>query len=59
VDARGELVTLSQRGWQVQYQEYADVQGYTLPIRLAMQRDAVHIKVIVNQWTLDAPGSGP
>jgi outer membrane lipoprotein LolB len=58
VDAKGELVTLSQRGWQVQYQEYADVQGYSLPIRLNMQRDAVHIKVIVNQWTLDAADSG-
>lgn len=59
VDAKGELVTLSQRGWRVQYQEYADVRGYALPIRLAMQRDAVHIKVIVNQWTLDTPGGGP
>lgn len=59
VDARGELVSLSQRGWQVQYQEYADVQGYTLPVRLNMQRGAVHIKVIVNQWTLDAAGDGP
>lgn len=56
VDAKGELVTLSQRGWQVQYQEYTDVQGYSLPARLSIQREAVRIKVVVQQWTLGAAG---
>lgn len=51
-DARGEPLTLDQRDWQVEYQEYADVQGYALPVRFTLSRGEVHIKVAVSQWNL-------
>ncbi len=50
VDARGHLVTLSQRDWRVDYQDYASFDGYELPTRLLIQRDQVRIKVVINQW---------
>lgn len=52
LDAQGELTRLSQRGWQVQYQEYAVVQGLSLPVRLSLMRDDVRIKVAISDWTL-------
>ena len=52
VDARGEPVSLNQRDWQVEYQEYTDVQGYALPVRFTLSRGDVHIKVAVSQWAL-------
>ncbi len=52
VDAHGHLVTLVQRGWQVDYQDYAPFDGYDLPTRLEIERDAVRIKVAINDWRL-------
>ncbi|HEU5399515.1 MAG TPA: lipoprotein insertase outer membrane protein LolB [Gammaproteobacteria bacterium] len=52
VDTQGEPLSLSQRGWQVDYQEYADVGGRALPVRFTLSRGAVRIKVAVSQWTL-------
>jgi outer membrane lipoprotein LolB len=51
-DANGEPLSLEQRDWQVEYQEYSDVQGYALPVRFTLTRGEVHIKVAVSQWTL-------
>ena len=59
VDARGELIHLEQRGWQVEYLGYADVQGYTLPVKLTLTRDAVRIKLAMDTWTLDLPPAAP
>jgi outer membrane lipoprotein LolB len=59
MDSRGELISLSQRGWQVAYLEYAEVQGLSLPVLLTIQRGDVHIKVAVSLWTLPAMTSPP
>jgi len=53
VDAQGHLVTLAQRGWQVDYQDYASFKGYDLPTRLLIERASVRIKIAVNNWQLD------
>lgn len=50
VDEKGELVTLTQRGWQVEYQSYAVFDGYDLPTRLLIQRAPVRIRIAINQW---------
>lgn len=52
VDARGEPMNLKQRDWSVEYQEYAEVQGLSLPVRFTLTRGEVRIKVAVNQWNL-------
>lgn len=52
VDAQGELTQLTQRGWVVEYQAYASVQGYSLPARLTLTRNDVRIKLVLDKWTL-------
>lgn len=52
VDAHGEPMNLRQRDWSVEYQEYAEVQGLSLPVRFTLTRGEVRIKVAVNQWNL-------
>jgi outer membrane lipoprotein LolB len=52
--AGGELKSLDQRGWHVEYQAYAQVQGHALPVKLSLERGAVHIKVAVSEWSLPA-----
>lgn len=52
VDARGEPMNLKQRDWSVEYQEYAEVQGLSLPVRFTLTRGEVRIKMAVNQWNL-------
>ena len=54
-DEHGELTRLTQRGWQVQYQEYAEVRGLSLPVKLSLQRSDVRIKVVISDWTLTPP----
>jgi outer membrane lipoprotein LolB len=53
-DASGELESLDQLGWHMEYQEYATVAGFSLPVRLMLQRGEVHIKIAVSDWTLPA-----
>ena len=53
-DLRGELMSLDQSGWHVEYQEYAEVDGYNLPTRLTLERDGIRIKLAVSDWTLPA-----
>lgn len=53
-DARGELMSLDQSGWHVEYQEYTDVSGYSLPTRLTLTRGEVRIKMVVSDWVLPA-----
>ncbi|MDE2235337.1 MAG: outer membrane lipoprotein LolB [Gammaproteobacteria bacterium] len=52
VDARGHLVVLVQRGWQVDYQDYASFDGTDLPTRLLISHGIVRIKVAVNDWRI-------
>jgi outer membrane lipoprotein LolB len=52
VDAHGQLVSLLQRGWRVDYQDYASFNGYDLPTRLLIECATVRIKVAVNDWRL-------
>lgn len=60
LDAKGDLVTLEQRGWHVDYQTYALFDGYELPTRLLIRRAPVSIKVAINQWQVGAaPDAGP
>jgi outer membrane lipoprotein LolB len=52
VDSLGEITHLEQRGWQVDYSQYAEVQGYALPARLSLEQGGVRIKVVMDAWTL-------
>lgn len=52
VDAKGHLVTLTQRGWQISYLTYAHFDDYDLPTRVLIERGPVRIKLAIEAWRL-------
>ncbi|MGH8400555.1 MAG: lipoprotein insertase outer membrane protein LolB [Gammaproteobacteria bacterium] len=59
VDAGGRLVNLVQSGWHVSYLTYAEFGGHDLPTRLLIQRDAVRIKLAIEEWHLSQAAPDP
>jgi len=46
------LTSLTQDGWRIDYQGYASADGEALPARLTLQRDAVRVRLFVDNWQL-------
>ena len=46
------LAALTQDGWHVDYQRYVTAGGELLPARLTLQRDAVRVRLAVDDWRL-------
>jgi len=46
------LTALTQDGWRVDFQSYVTASGESLPARLTMQRDAVRVRLLVDNWQL-------
>lgn len=51
-DVAGRLISLQQRGWQIDYAEYQRYGVYDLPTRLVLQRDKLRVKVLIDRWEL-------
>jgi outer membrane lipoprotein LolB len=50
--AQQRLTALTQDGWQVDYQTYTSANGEPLPARLTLRRDAVRVRLLVDDWQL-------
>ena len=48
--AQQRLAALVQQGWRVEYQSYAAMSGEVLPARMTLQRDAVRVRLLVDDW---------
>jgi outer membrane lipoprotein LolB len=48
--AQQRLSALTQEGWHVEYQSYGSMGGETLPARMTLQRDAVRVRLLVDDW---------
>ena len=48
--AQQRLAALTQGGWHVEYQSYTSASGETLPARMTLQRDAVRVRLLVDDW---------
>ena len=46
------LTALTQAGWHVDYNIYTSASGQSLPARLTLQRDAVRVRLLVDDWQL-------
>jgi outer membrane lipoprotein LolB len=44
------LSALTQAGWRVDYNSYTSAHGQVLPGRLTLQRDAVRVRLLVDDW---------
>jgi len=51
LDSRQQrLSSLTQSGWRIDYNSYVSTSGGTLPARLTLRRDAVRVRLLVDQW---------
>ena len=46
------LAALTQSGWHIDYVSYGVADGGLLPARLTLQRDAVRVRLLVDDWRL-------
>jgi outer membrane lipoprotein LolB len=46
------LSGLTQGGWHIDYNSYTSANGQPLPARLTLQRDAVRVRLLVDDWQL-------
>ena len=51
LDPQGRLPQrLQQQGWQVEYRDFADFEGFTLPTRLEVSREDTHARIVLRRW---------
>lgn len=50
-DEQGLLSTLSQDGWNIEYQNYAVQNGYVLPSKILLKSDKVNLKLLIDAWS--------
>lgn len=55
-DSGGQLLTLTQHGWRIEYQEYLPQQAtmgvVSLPTRLRATREDLRLRVVIDRWRL-------
>jgi outer membrane lipoprotein LolB len=44
------LSQLTQSGWHIDYNAYTSANGEALPMRLTLERDAVRVRLLVDNW---------
>lgn len=52
LDSEQRLTHLAQDGWSIDYAEYQASGGQWLPRRLTLRRDAVRVRLLVQEWRL-------
>ncbi len=51
-DEANRVSTLSQAGWSVHYKRYIGIDGTSMPERLDLENDHMHVRLFVRQWNL-------
>ncbi len=51
-DAQGRLLHIGQDGWSIDYQRYMDSAGLSLPKKLRLQRDAIQVRFVIDDWQI-------
>ncbi len=51
-DANSQITALQQDGWAVSYTRYATSAQDSLPLRLALQRADLEIRLLIDQWEM-------
>jgi len=49
-DDQGRLITLKQDGWDIEYQNYAENNGYFLPNKIILKSEKANLKLLVENW---------
>jgi outer membrane lipoprotein LolB len=51
-DAEGGLTGISQHGWQLGYDRFADVSGLVLPMSIDMANSNANLRIVIARWKL-------
>ena len=51
-DDAGRLTALKQDGWDISYENYADIDGISLPKKILLKSEKVNLKLLVERWGL-------
>ncbi len=51
-DSNGRMSLFRQHDWLVKYDNYSLVNGYQLPGKIKLTKDAVRLKIVVDEWQL-------
>jgi len=49
-DDNGRLLTMKQDGWDISYENYADVNGISLPGKVVLKSEKVNLKLLIENW---------
>ncbi|WP_296592012.1 lipoprotein insertase outer membrane protein LolB [Methylophaga sp.] len=50
LDEKGRLITLSQAGWQVEFVDYAPLEGNDVPAKIFIEHPQLSIRLVMNGW---------
>ena len=54
LDAEGNLIGLTQQGWNIEYGRYRVTNGVSLPSKMTARRADRSVKLAVREWSLGA-----
>lgn len=55
LNTAGQLTSLQQDNWQIEYKNYVKVQQFYLPQKLFLENERFQVKIVITQWELNSP----
>lgn len=55
----GQLQNLRQKGWEIEYGRYINVQGTSLPRKIFLDNGQFRVKIAISQWNINLPTFSP
>ncbi len=52
LDPQGRLNTLESKGWHIQYKNYDESAGLSLPSKLELRHSELTLRLVIDRWTL-------
>lgn len=53
-DDQGALRGITQHGWNISYERFAEYDGLTLPTRVSMENGSASMRIVISKWSLPA-----
>ena len=53
----GNLGSLLQDGWTIEYGRYKDFEGISLPVKVTARQAEWKVKLVIKEWDLGGPGA--
>lgn len=57
-DEAGRLTRLKQDGWDIEYSQYIEINGYQLPTKVTLRSPKLNLKLVIERWAISANQQG-